>query len=1509
MGVSGTTQVISCKLLGSIEKLDYVLSCIIVSQPTLTMILKYASEVLSDGIIEIISTTIISLLRQVVDPVASSCSHLQYLDDGEYQKIVYEWSGSKEYVESQDSIHAVFEKICEREKERVAIVFNNSAFTYDEINRRSNQLARYIRDNSIVAPDSLVALCVDRSENMIIGILAVLKAGGAYVPIDPEAPEERIKYIINDTASVMVLTNKEHATRIRILCDNIEVVSIDSDNIQGQLKNKDSTNLSVMVQGNNLAYVIYTSGTTGKPKGVMVEHRNVTRLLSSTFNWFKFSIDDVWILTHSYVFDFSVWEIWGSLLYGGKLIIPSVEDYKDFEQLVSICHDHQVTVLNHTPSAFYQFIDVVLNRDVFDIQLLKSLRYVIFGGEKLTPIKLLPWTQRYGYNSPLLVNMYGITETTVHVSYKVITPVDLNLQSDIGRVIPDLTGYVLDKTLNPLPVGAVGELYVGGSGVARGYLNRTDLTAERFIANPFQTALERESGYNSRLYKTGDLVRWLEDGNLEYIGRNDSQVKIRGYRIEIGEIEYVLQSYDGIKQSAVIVKESRNETEDSSTKYLVGYYVSDHQLDVDSLINYLSNKLPDYMVPKHLIHMEMLPLTVNGKLDVKALPEPEMRDGVGYVAPRNEIENSLCSIWSEVLGIPLEEVGIYDDFFKLGGDSIVSIQLVSKVRQKLSIIITTKDIFTYKNIAKLYDQVISRKVNDAECSILSEQGVLEGEFGLLPIQEWFFVQKFENIHHWNQSFMIRTTALNEEKLLNCLKDLITYHDSLRMRYVKGNNGEYTQKYIKTTEDLVMHVLDIRELGLDLPLSEKLEQQFTLWQSSFDLVDGPIFSVAYIKGYDDHSARIWFALHHLIIDTVSWRILLYDLYSLYQGNALGSKGTSYRQWINLVENYSANHPEEIEYWQSLLHKYDNVGHSWNTSSTVHYNQISLDVETTNLLLTKSNTAYHTQINDILLSALVYALEGISQIKEHHIVLEGHGREEIVSDIDITRTVGWFTTMYPVRLEVCDSIAETIKAIKESLRAIPNKGIGYGSIIGYRGYDLPKISFNYLGQFDKNTSLSDKASVWHIVEEATGESIAKENAISNIINVNGLIIDGQLKFNISTYLSFEETNVLSQEFLSALQSIILHTTEQDRSWLTVSDVEYIISQQYLDRIQTTREVEGVYLANSLQQGFIHHSLMQGNLDDAYIVQIIFEYHNALDVELLKQAWISAQKKFATLRMRFAWDKELVQIIDSVGQLDWHYVDISSKSAEEQSTRIDDIKNTDRANRYQLDKGNLFRVWVIKSAKELYTCVFSSHHIILDGWSLPILLDYINKTYVSLIAGKKPNITSDKSYVAAQLYLQSNIDHARPFWNTRIGSLSERSDLSGLLRSDMRHIKISNYKHVRVPKDRVININGDLYDQLKLYSTQHGVTLNAIFQYVWHKILYIYGNSSQTIVGTTVSGRNLPIDNIEDSVGLYINTLPLIVDHKVNNAVLSQIRSIQDEINNINSNSHIGSVQLIV
>ncbi|MBR8837983.1 MAG: amino acid adenylation domain-containing protein [Stigonema ocellatum SAG 48.90 = DSM 106950] len=646
---------------------------------------EYNTDLFSRSTIERMTGHFRTLLSAIVANPFERISQLPMLTDLEQRQLFVEWNDPQADYPSNQCIHKLFEEQVQRTPDEIAVVFEKQQLTYNQLNCRANQLAHYLRSLG-VSCDVLVGICVERSVDMLVGLLGILKAGGAYVPLDPEYPQERLSFMLEDAQVKVLLTQQDLVEKLP--SHQARVVYIDSD-WEKIAQNSDSNPLNGATPSTR-AYVIYTSGSTGQPKGVLVNHSNVVRLFAATEPWYQFNSQDVWTLFHSYAFDFSVWEIWGALLYGGRLVVVPYLVTRSPESFYNLLCQEKVTILNQTPSAFRQLIQA--EQSIATVGDLK-LRLVIFGGEALEVRSLQPWFDRHGHQQPQLVNMYGITETTVHVTYRPLSIADVNgTASVIGRPIPDLQVYLLDQHLQPVPIGVTGEMYIGGAGVTSGYLNRPELTAQRFISNP------NAHHPKARLYKTGDLARYLPNGELEYLGRIDQQVKIRGFRIELGEIEALLAQNPAIRESVVVVRE-----DEPGDKRLVAYVVPyvEQSLTTAELRRFLKAKLPEYMMPNAIVILESLPLTPSGKIDRRALPAPDSHSEREdkYVAPRTPTEEMLAQIWTQILKV--EKVGIHDNFFTLGGHSLLATQLISRIRTSFKVELPLRTLFAEATVAQL----------------------------------------------------------------------------------------------------------------------------------------------------------------------------------------------------------------------------------------------------------------------------------------------------------------------------------------------------------------------------------------------------------------------------------------------------------------------------------------------------------------------------------------------------------------------------------------------------------------------------------------------------------------------------------------------------------------------------------------------------------------------------------------------------------------------------------------
>lgn len=816
-----------------------------------------------------ISRHLIALINNVATSQANDkIVQMSFLTDNERQKILFEWNKpyKKEYPKNK-TIHQLFEKQVKKTPNNTAVVFENEALSYQRLNEQANQLAHYLREMG-VKPDTFVAIACERSLEMIIGILGIFKAGGAYLPLDPSYPKDRLSYMIQDAKATLLLTQTHLLDKLPQI--QAEVILLDFRKFASYpIFNPES-----ITQPHHLAYVIYTSGSTGKPKGVLIEHKNVVRLMSATDEWYCFNQKDIWTLFHSYAFDFSVWEIWGALLYGGKLVIVSYLTARSPEIFYNLLVEEKVTVLNQTPLSFKKLIEYEESR--IDLKKL-SLRLVIFGGDVLNLQDLLSWFDRHRENKPQLINMYGVTETTVHVTY---APIDKKLivenkGSIIGRPIPDLQIYILDAALNPVPIGIVGKVYIGGNGLARGYLNNPALTIEKFIENPFRTEEEKSLGQNARLYNTGDLCRWLKDGNIEYIGRADEQVKIRGFRIELGEVESVLLQYPDIQEAVVIARE-----DDRGDKKLAAYIVLNNvNINMEELKSFLKKQLPSYMLPSALVVIDSLPLTHNGKLDRKKLPHSNYQYIVEkYTVPTTETEKNIATAWQKTLSCEL--VSIHDNFFEVGGHSLSVIQVVNFLKKHYDIEIPVKVFFELSTISALA-QFVENNKNKYQGEIILLTPMQRPEYVPLSFSQnrlWFINQLNPNSPLYNIPFVLRLKGnLNKEALEWAINKIIERHEVLKTSFNIENNQPYqfvnfSLKFSITWVDLCKSSKEKQQEYVKLHVNEESLKPFNL---QTDLLIRLKIIKLYLNEY-----ILLFVLHHIIADEWSLNIIIKEISEFY-----------------------------------------------------------------------------------------------------------------------------------------------------------------------------------------------------------------------------------------------------------------------------------------------------------------------------------------------------------------------------------------------------------------------------------------------------------------------------------------------------------------------------------------------------------------------------------------------------------------------------------------------------
>jgi amino acid adenylation domain-containing protein/non-ribosomal peptide synthase protein (TIGR01720 family) len=1142
------------------ERFDLKLSCILTGTKLLAQF-HYDPDSFERRDIECLAEQFSALTESAAATPGTAVSELNMLTDSTRHRLLYEFNETHQDYSGSPFVHLKIEEHAKANPDAVAAVSDEASLSFRELNERANQLAHYLITQGI-GPDVLVGVCLERSLSMLVGIVAVLKAGGAYLPLDPGYPIERLRFMIDNAQLSVVITERRLADRLSTNGTKRLLVDEDAPTIARQ--NDQNPNRAVNEQ--NLAYVIYTSGSTGQPKGVMLTHGGLRNYLTWCTANYETAKGQGAPVHSSLSFDLTVTSLFSPLMAGRKVVLIK-EDEADAGELLSsaLLGRPDFSLIKITP-AHLEVLALLLHPH----QLRGTTRTLVIGGEALYANHVNFW--RAHALETRIINEYGPTEAVVGCCVHEVKP-ELRIDGPIpiGRPIANTGMYVLDERMNAAPFMVTGEIYIAGAGLARGYLDRPELTAEKFVPNPFS----RQPG--ERLYRTGDIGRYGSDGTLEFLGRLDHQVKIKGYRIELGEIETTLLGLSEVRQAAVVVRE------ETGDKRLIGYVALDPGMVASGseLQALLRAKLPEYMVPI-IVVLNSLPLTRNGKVDRDALPAPDgasVDPEKGYVAPKTPEEQLLAELWSRTLRV--SRIGVHDNFFEFGGDSILSIQIANRANA-LGLRITPRQIFQNRTIAKLA-QVVEH-IQPAKPVDESSSGPVP----LTPIQHWFFEHQLPEPHHWNHAAMLEVRWPIEPAVLEqAWQQVVKRHDALRLRFSR-ENGKWRQLCAPSDEQPALTLKSLA--GVPEDEQETVLAAFAAdFQKSLDLSAGPIARLALIDFGGARLPRLLFAVHHLAVDVVSWGVILEELQlaceqiSGDEPVSLPAKTTSFVTWGRRLEEHAQSEElrNELRYWTTTLDRWAckvpvDQPQGINSQESARIVWVSLDEERTRTLLQEVPKVYHTMINDVLLTAMVQAFCDWTRSRSLLIDLENHGREDIFDDVDLSRTVGWFTCIFPLLLEAGDAKRPEVllKSVKEQIRSVPSGGIGYG-LLRYLSVDaatrdalcrLPQaeICFNYLGRAGQlatdNGPFAPKGS--------PGPTRNGAGRRRYLIEVDASITGNKLRAawtyseNVHSRRSVEG---FANGFITALEAIIDHCSSPGAGGFTPSDFSIPnLSQRELDRL---------------------------------------------------------------------------------------------------------------------------------------------------------------------------------------------------------------------------------------------------------------------------------------------------------------------------------------------------------
>ncbi|MFE3877330.1 amino acid adenylation domain-containing protein [Kitasatospora sp. NPDC059146] len=1347
-----------------------------------------------------------------------------------------------------------------------ALYAGSTTLTYAELDARANRLARVLAARGLGTED-VVALALPKSPEAVAAILAVAKTGAAWLPADPAYPAERLRHMLTDSRAALVLTTADAAERLpdtgapRLLLDSAAHLA--------DLADRPGTPFTTAervrpLSADHTAYVIYTSGSTGLPKGVAVTHTGLPSMIGTQVAATGVGPGSRVLQAASLSFDVSVSDLAVALTTGAALVLPREQSQLVGEALAELIDRYGVTHADVATAMAATLPDAPL----------PTLRTLIGGGEAI-PREL---AARLGRDR-LMLNSYGPTETTVIVTMS--EPLTGTEQPPIGHPCQDVRIHLLDERLRPVEPGTVGELYVSGPHLARGYLGRPGLTADRFVACPFGAPGER-------MYRTGDLGTLRPDGQLDFLGRADDQVKIRGFRVELGEIEQTLSAHPGVRQAVVLVREDR-----PGERRLVGYTVG--TADPAELRAHCAGQLPDHMVPVVVV-LDRMPLTPNGKVDKRALPAPALGTAEeGGRAPAGEVEHALARLFAEVLGLP--RVGVADSFFELGGDSIVAIQLVSRARQA-GLRLTPRAVFEAPSVEAL--ALLARPLEGPVA--VEPPGAGLGEVPPTPIVHWLSEQRGAVGSFYQSTLLTLPAGTGQRDLTTALQALLDHHDLLRARTSPLAERPWT-----------LHVpapgaVPAEEVLSSVPGPADPDALRAATEAARDRLspeDGRMLRAVRFEAGPDRPARLLLVIHHLVVDGVTWRIVEEDLLAALTAARAGRTPelppvpTSFRRWAQRLtaEARSDRRAAELPYWQAALatpdpllgaRPLDQAKDTYATGGTM---RVVLPADTTRALLTEVTAAYHAQVNDVLLTALALALthwRGDATDPDGAVLVnvEGHGREEVVEGVDLHRTAGWFTSVYPVRLapgpltwaEVTTAgpaLGRALGLVKEQLRAVPDNGIGYGLLRHLNPATAevlaehadPQVEFNYLGRFQPEGVSADDV---HAGAEAMTEGAAPDLALGRVLGLDATTVDtpqGPLLVAQWSWagelLDEERVRALAEAWFTALRALAEHAERPDAGGHTPADFPLVaLDQDEIDRLaelHAPARLVDVWPTSPLQQGMAFHAAYDTDGADVYTSVCTFDLTGPVDADRLRAAAEALLLRQPNLRAGFHQrpDGPPVQAVPDRAALPFTVLDLTGHADPE--AEADRIAAAEYGRRFDLTRPPLLRYTLLTLAPGRHRLIAAAHHILLDGWSTPLFAEELWALY---FRQPLPPAAPYREYL--RWITRRDGAAARTAWAQALAGVDEPTLLAPGRTTHSPHLPLRLHT----------GLTPAATEALGRTARRYGVTLNTLVQAAWGVLLARLTGRTDVLFGTTVSGRPHDLPGVERMMGLLINTVPVRV-----------------------------------
>ncbi|ASU38877.1 hypothetical protein hmeg3_11650 [Herbaspirillum sp. meg3] len=1433
----------------------------------------YAANHYAESSVQALAQTLVALARQTVAMPTRPLAQLQLPD------VPSQLSGTQAVFAHADVVSCWRRNIA-RDPQAIAVADERQALTGAELMAQVEHLAAQLQDHGI-GIESRVGIASGRQVEFVIGLLAALRVGACYVALDPQLPDERLAFQMADSGISLLLASAE-GERLQLLHaaeTGTSLVMLPLTIAAAPLRSDCRAFCAPHPQ--QAAYLIYTSGSTGRPKGVVLTHGALSNYVQGVLQ--QLDLPDTvrsMGMVSTVAADLGHTSLFGALCSGRSLHLLSVQSAFDPIQFADVMQTHAIDVLKIVPSHLQALMQGPQAAQVLPRHTL------IVGGESTSAVLL---EQIHTLRPDCrVVNHYGPTETTVGVlTHAVTATAERDAQLPLGLPLPNVQIHVLDADLNPVPAGAEGELYMSGPCLARGYQGRATATAERFIASPF--------GQGERLYRSGDKVRLDRAGRLVFLGRCDDQLKIRGYRVEPQEVASLLRGLDGVTAAEVMPHHA-----DDGRTQLCAYVAGAAGREPAALRERLAALLPDYMVPSHFVALDRLPLTANGKIDRKALPAPSQQADnesvtlAAHTLPQGDAEIAVAQVWQEVLG--LQQVARNANFFALGGDSILTLKIVARLR-KAGWRITPRQLMQAPDLAALAMQAVAVAVATATATpapvALQDSTLLP----LTPVQQWFFTDHADAPAHWNQSVLLQGPATTPAAELGAAVAVLTqHHEALRLRFRKAADDQWTQQVSAQQTDCFEHVI--------LPSGTQSETArlaaIDRAQRSLDLQNGPLWRVLWLTPLTpraDEKATLALIAHHLVIDGVSWRILLEDLQTLLQGRSFPAPTASWRQWAQALPTAAASLSEqECAYWQqleevedpALPRLSDAIGVTDNTVALAAREQFVLDHTNTTYLLGEAHAAYRTRIDDLLLSATALTLCEWAQRDSLLIEVENHGRvDPSHADIDgagfdLSRTVGWFTALSPLLLRLSSNDPGTvIKSIKEQRRQVPRDGIGYGlwRYLGVTGtprqssaVQQPQITFNYLGRFDEFAAHD----AWQLLPRTSTQADQERAPASRrraLLEFNAMVVAGQLQVECvySTALHRrEDIQALLQIFSRTMQDLLSHcrttaggATPSDFPLVTLSQSQLDVLLESLPASSRKSGVDDMYPLSPMQSGMLFHTLLSPH-SRAYFNQLRVNLHQ-LDTVRFHRAWMEVMQRHDILRSGFLAhaDPALQWVAQEVNL---PFVEFDWRGRRDIDSALEALAATDHARGVDLAHPPLMRLTLVRISDEVHQLIWTRHHLLLDGWSTQQLIGEVLRLYRGEALSSP--VLRYRDYID---WLQrQDRTAAEHFWRDQLAPLAAL-DGPGRLTNGLP-LPILEQAEQRVC---TTTLDGVATARLQTFAKDCKTTLNTLVQAAWSLLLQRYSGQSTVVFGVTVAGRPSELTGTDELLGLFINTVPLVVE----------------------------------